>query len=80
MQEQCSHPYVLRHVRDPRGQLIIYVTANQIVSLIYEAVRTWMVGVRGKSHLGVSFFTRGQCVLRKWVVEGDGLYEFFGEQ
>ncbi len=29
---------------------------------------------------GWVFFARGQCVLRKWVVEGDGLYEFFGEQ
>ncbi len=28
----------------------------------------------------MSFFARGQCVLRKWVVEEDGLYEFFGEQ
>ncbi len=36
--------------------------------------------VCGKGHLDVSFFTRGQCVLREWIVVGSGLYEFFGEQ
>ncbi len=30
--------------------------------------------------LGCEFFCLGGCVLREWVVEGGGLYGYFGEQ
>ncbi len=59
---------------------------NQIKSflLVYGAVKTTIndhgvVWVYGKGHKGVSFCVSG-CVLRECVVEGGGLYGYFGEQ
>ncbi len=57
---------------------------NQIKSflLVYGAVKTTIndqgeVWVYGEGHKGVSFCVGG-CVLRECVVEGGGLYGYFG--
>ncbi len=38
-----------------------------------------MAGVYGKGYLGVNIYV-GRCALREWVVRGDGLDGYFGEQ
>ncbi len=52
-----------------------YLKLNQIILMVYEAVKTTIndqVEVYGRGYLGVSFFYVGRCVLREWVVGGGG--------
>ncbi len=60
-------------------------SSNQISFIELQSCKNYykrpsgVVRVCGKGQLDVRFYV-GQCVLREWIVGGDGLYGYFWEQ